>query len=702
MPVFNQSRSYIIRLLFVLAFVIISAQLFNLQILSSEYEIKAQQNALLKKTIYPARGIIFDRKNKPLVKNTLMYDLMVTPSEVKGVDTVSLCQLLDIDTSEFNRRIIEAIVKNGGNRNQAAPFEELLTPERYARLEENMWRFGSGFFLQERPVRTYPFDVGAHFLGYIGEVDSGMIARSGGFYQPGDYVGRTGLENVYEKVLMGQRGLQVLVKDNKGRVKGRYANGQMDEPAIAGQSLHTYLDAELQQLAEKLLKNKIGAIVAIDPKTGGILAMASGPTISPNNLTGANFKKSYSKLVLDVSRPLLNRAIKGQYPPGSTYKPVGALIALDEGVITAQTGIGCTGAYYGCNKVVKCTEHWQGHSKDLKTSIAWSCNSFFSMAFRATVDNPRIGNVKDGYEKWKEYVNAFGYGHQLGVDLPSEDKGYVADTAFYNKRYNGYWNSCTNVSLGIGQGELSVTPLQIANVMSIIANKGYYYIPHFVQSIEDKQADDTLLSKYKVRHKIPVHISDTLYNIVMEGMHEVTTVGTASSIPKIPGIDICAKTGTAENKIVLDGKVVQLKDHSVFGCFAPMQDPKIAVAVIVENGGFGADWAGPMAYLMVEKYLTDSLRADRKADADRISNSNLMPSYLPRVQFKEDSVRGRYYFNLTKDSSYIKKFLHKADFLPVERDTLPSPSKQKTAIKKNDLVEPDKQLLANKKTVTTR
>lgn len=699
MPVFNQSRSYIIRFMFVLAFLVILAQLFRLQVLSNEYEIKAEQNALLKKTVYPARGIVYDRKNRPLVKNTLMYDLMVTPSEARGVDTTYLCRLLGIDTAEFNKRIVDAIVKNGGNRNQASPFEELLTPEKYARLEENMWRFGNGFFLQERPVRTYPFDAGAHFLGYIGEVDSGIIARSNEFYEPGDYVGRTGLENTYEKALMGQRGLQVLVKDNKGRIKGSYANGQMDQPAIAGHGLRTYVDAELQQLAEKLLQNKIGAIVAIDPKTGGILAMASGPIFTPNDLTGANFKKTYSKFVLDVSRPLLNRAIKGQYPPGSTYKPVGALIALDEGVITPETGIDCRGAYYGCNKIVRCTEHWLGHSKDLKTSIAWSCNSFFSMAFRATLENPRIGNVKDGYAKWKEYANAFGYGHQLGVDLPSEDKGNIPDTAFYNKRYNNYWNSCTNVSLGIGQGEMLATPLQIANVMATIANKGYYYIPHFVKSIDDDKAGDSLLNKYRVKHKIPVHISDTLYNVVIEGMHEVTTIGTASSIPKIPGINICAKTGTAENKMVLDGKVVQLKDHSLFACFAPMEDPKIAVAVIVENGGFGATWAGPMAYLMVEKFLKDSLRADRKAEVKRISKENLMPSYLPRLQYKEDSVRARFYFNLTKDSSYIKKYLHKANVLPIE-DTLPS--KKKIVMKTIDMINHKKQITFKIKNTLTR
>src|SRR5215213_3293904 len=382
MPVFNQSRSYIIRFLFILAFLVILVQLFNLQVLSSEYKDLANRQAMLRKTVYPARGMVFDRKDRPIVKNTLMYDLMVTPSEVKGVDTNYLCKLLDIDTAEFRTRIINVIVKNGNNRNQPGAFEDLLTPEKYARLEENMWRFGNGFFLQERPVRIYPFNAGAHFMGYIGEVDSGIIARSNGFYEPGDFVGRSGLEAYYEKVLMGQRGVQVLIKDNKGRIQGSYANGQLDEPAIAGQPLRTYIDGELQQLAEKLLTNKVGAIVAINPKTGGILAMASGPTFNPNDLTGYNFKKTYSKFALDVSKPLFNRAIKGQYPPGSTYKPLGALIGLDEGVIGPNSGIGCRGAYYGCARPVNCTEKWAGHSNTLRQSIAHSCNSFFSMAYR--------------------------------------------------------------------------------------------------------------------------------------------------------------------------------------------------------------------------------------------------------------------------------------------------------------------------------
>jgi penicillin-binding protein 2 len=539
-------------------------------------------------------------------------------------------------------------------------------------------------------------------MGYIGEVDSGIIARSQGFYQPGDYVGRSGLEAYYEKVLMGHRGLQYLIKDNKNRLVGRYENGQLDEQAVAGTGLRTYIDAELQQLAEKLLANKIGAIVAIEPKTGGIIAMASGPTFSPNDLTGSNFKKTYSKFVLDVSRPLLNRAIKGQYPAGSTYKPIGALIGLDEGVISPRSGIGCTGAYYGCARPVRCTEHWAGHAANLRLAIAHSCNSFFSMTYRLTVDNPRYRNVKEGFAKWKEYVNAFGYGNPLGVDLPGEDKGYIPDTAKYNKVYRGSWNSCTNVTLGIGQDMMTVTPLQIANAMAIIANKGYYYTPHFVKSIDGEKTDDTLLNKFRVKHKIPVHIPDSIYGIVQEGMHEVTLVGTAAGIPKIPGIDICAKTGTAENKIVLDGKVVQLKDHSLFSCYAPMNDPKIAIAVIVENGGFGSTWAGPMAYLMVEKYLTDSLRADRLKEVERISTQNLLPGYLPRKQYIEDSTRAFQWFNITKDSNYIRKYLRRSTPVqPVKKDsTAPKPMRI-VYTRRPELIEPEKQSLIIKKKNTT-
>jgi len=657
MPVFNQSRSRIIRLIFLLTFIIIIAQLFHLQVISGKYKRMADENAIFEKRIYPSRGIIFDRRNKAILNNTMMFDLMITPSELKGVDTALMCQLLEIDTAEFRKRVLNARFRNGPYR--PSVFEDLLTPEKYARLDENIWRFGNGFFLQERPVRKYPFNSAAHILGYINEVDTAMINRSSGYYLPGDYVGKSGLEQYYERALRGTRGIQYWIKDNKNRLVGRWGNGSSDTVAIAGRNLRTYIDVDIQELAEKLLTGKTGAIVAIEPKTGGILAMASGPDYNPNDLTGPNKKKNYGKMALDVSRPLFNRAIKGQYPGGSTYKPLGALIALDEGVITPEYGVACNGVYYGCKRPLKCTEKWSGHAKDLRTAIAWSCNSFFSDILKRTIDNPALNSPRKGITKWKQYCNAFGYGHRLGVDLVSEDGGNIPDTAAYDKEYRGQWNSCTMVGggLGIGQDKMTVTPLQIANAICIVANKGYYYIPHFVKSLDNEtDADSALVKKFREKHEVLTHIPDATYDIVIDGMEDVTILGTARGLPKIPGINICAKTGTAENKKVIDGKVVQLKDHSLFVCFAPRENPKIAVAVIVENGGFGATWAGPMAYLMVEKYLTDSLRADRVKEVDRIAAANLMPSYLTREQFKEDSIRAFKWFEMTKDSSYIDKY----------------------------------------------
>jgi penicillin-binding protein 2 len=682
MPVFNQSRSRIIRAIFLASFVVLVAQLFHLQVVSREYKRQADINAIFAKRIYPSRGIIFDRKNKAILNNILMYDLMVTPSEVRTIDTNYFCQLMEIDTAEFRKRIRVAIIKNKAFR--PSVFEELLTPQKYARMEENMWRFNNGFFLQPRPVRLYPFNAAAHILGYINEVDTGIINRSNGFYESGDYAGRTGLEQYYERMLRGQKGTELWIKDNFNRLVGHYQNGIFDTTAVAGRNLRTYLDVELQQLAEKLLTNKVGAIVAIEPKTGGILAMASAPDYNPNDLTGSSKQKNYSKMLLDVSTPLYNRAIKGQYPAGSTYKPLGALIGLDEGVITPSSGYPCHGAYLECTRPVKCLEKWAGHAANLRLAVAHSCNSFFSSTIRKTIDNPRYHNPRVGLTKWKEYCTAFGYGHKLGVDIPNENGGNIPDTTAYDKEYRGQWNSCTMTGggLGIGQDKMLVTPLQITNGICIVANKGYYYLPHFVRSIDDENDDDTaLVNKFRKRHNVLTHISDTAYETVISGMQDVTEIGTARGITKIPGINVCAKTGTAQNKRVLDKKVVELKDHSLFVCFAPREDPKIAISVIIENGGFGATWAGPMAYLLIEKYLTDSLRADRQKEADRIAAANLMPSYLTREQFKADSIRAYEWFKMTKDSSYIDKYTYqKAEvpFIPWKKS--PLPAKRRPAI----------------------
>jgi penicillin-binding protein 2 len=652
MPVFNQSRSNIIRLIFGGMFLVIIAQLFNLQVVSDKYKKMAAENALFPKRVYPSRGIIYDHRQRAILNNTILYDLMVTPSQVKIIDTAYFCQLLEIDTSEFRSRLLDARVKNGPFR--PSIFEDLLQPDLYAKLEENIWRF-PGFNLQERPVRVYPYNAAAHIMGYVGEVDSNILRRSNYYYQLGDYVGRSGLEQFYEKQLMGQRGIEYWIKDNKNRLVGHYANRDIDTPAIAGRNLHTYLDIELQQLAEKLLSNKVGSIVAIEPKTGGILAMASSPDYDPNSLTGPDKQKNYGKLALDVRAPLLNRAIKGLYPPGSIYKPLGALVGLDEGVITQASGIGCLGYYYGCNRPVKCDEKIPGHAASLRLAIAHSCNSFFCNTFRLTVDNPKIRSVRSGLETWKGYMTKFGLGHRIGIDLPSEDGGNIPDTIAYDKEYRGSWNSCTMVTLGIGQDKMLVTPLQMANAMCIVANKGSFYIPHFVQKVEGYSPDDSILKRFVEKHEVLTHISDADYETVISGMQDVTEVGTAR-IARIPGINMCAKTGTAENYLSLEGRRTKLNNNSMFVCFAPRENPQIAIAVVIQNAGYGSRWAAPIGSLLVEKYLRDTLTAERVNEATVIANTNLLPGYLVRLQFITDSVRAVLWAAQTGDSTRWRRF----------------------------------------------
>lgn len=656
MSVFNQSRSYIVRIIFLAVFVVIVLQLVNLQIFGSKYHQLAYDNAVYEKIVYPERGIIYDRNNKPVLNNTIMFDLMVTPNEVKNIDTLTFCRLMQIDTAAFRQKIVDAILKN--SRVRPSVFLGLLSPEMQARFEENSWRF-PGFALVERPVRIYPYNVGAHILGYISEVSPRDIERSGGFYHMGDYIGKNGLEYNYEKVLMGQRGVQYMIRDNKNRIVGPYENGDFDTTAIAGRGLKTHLDVELQVLAEKLMANKVGAVVAIDPKTGGILAMASGPTFNPNDLSGAEKNTNYSRMALDVRAPLLNRAIKGVYEPGSTFKPIGGLVALDEGVITPAFGIGCGGRYYGCGfGKPACTHAGGGHAANLRLAIANSCNSYFSHIYRLTVDDPKKGGVRKGFESWADYMHKFGFGVKLGVDLPSEDKGNIPTIEDYDKENNGRWTSCTNLTLGIGQDKMLTTPLQLANAMCIIANKGYYYIPHFVDSIEDEKPEDApLLAKYRERHEVLTHISDTAYNAVINGMQDVVTHGTAR-VARIEGINVCAKTGTAENYIKLPGRPREkLKDHSVFVCFAPKENPKIAVAVIVANGGYGATSAGPISRMIMEQYLLDSLSKRSQAEVEAFSKRNLMPSYYPRLQYYTDSVRAEEWAERFGDSTRLKRYL---------------------------------------------
>lgn len=629
MRVYNQSRSRVIQLIFIAVFLLIIGQLVHLQLFSDKYTKLAEDNAVYKKIVYPSRGIIFDKKGKAILDNVAMFDLTVTPFQVKNVDTLTLCNILKIDTAEFHKRMLTALVKNGKYR--PSIFEGLVSPQVQAQLEENMYRF-PGFDLSERPIRSYPFKSAAHLLGYVGEVDSSIIRQSNYFYQMGDYAGRAGLEKTYEPVLMGRRGIKYLIKDNKNRIQGSYENGIFDTAAVAGRNLYTSIDIEVQQLAEKLLSNKFGSAVAINPKTGGIIAMASAPGYDPNLLTGAERRKNFSKMFLDTAKPMYNRAIKGQYPPGSTYKPMGGLIALDEGLITPQTGYPCFGAYVTCGRPVKCTHSGGGHARDLRVALANSCNSYFSHVFRLAIDNKDFPNQQAAYLKWKEYNNAFGLGVRIGVDLPSEDKGSIPDTSRYNKDFGGFarWNSCNILTLGIGQDRMTATPLQMANAMSIIASNGKYYIPHVVDSIQNETKDDTIyMAKYRKLHR-PVHIPDSIFSIIKDGMHDVTVFGTAAFI-KIPGQEYCAKTGTAQNP--------HGKNHSWFVAFAPKDDPKIAVAVVVENAGYGATWAGPIAGFMMEKYLNDTIAADRLAEVERISKADLIPAAIKHWYYTKDSLR---------------------------------------------------------------
>lgn len=625
MSVFNQSRQTVVRFIFAAIFFVIIARLFMLQVISGKYQKLAQDNAILRQVVYPNRGIIFDHKGKAILDNTIMYDLMVTPAQVKGVDTEALCRILSIDTAEFRLRILNAIVKNG--RSRASAFESLLSPEMYARISESIYKFQPAFSLQERPVRSYPFHAAAELLGYVGEVDSGFIRRHDGEgYQSGDYAGRSGLEAAYERQLMGQRGIKIMVKDNLNRPQGSYANGQFDTAAIAGKNLYTTIDMGLQEYGEKLMTNKVGSIVAIDPQTGGIIALISSPTFDPNYLTGPERNKHYAELQRDPALPMYNRTVLALYPPGSTFKPLDAMVALDQSDINTSFGVYCAGWYNDCGTPKRCTEHWLGHSGDMTTAITWSCNTYFFTIFRKILDR-HPGDVEGGLMEWKSYMTAFGLGHKLGIDLPGEKDGYIPDTAHFNKVFGRKrWNSCTLVSMGIGQGEITETPLQIANSMCLIGNKGYYYTPHIVDSIA---GDDTTLNKYKVRHNT-TNIPADIFEHVIDGMEGVVKVGTGHNA-QVPGITICGKTGTAQNSY----KGVAQKDHALFAAFAPKDNPKIAIVVICENSGMGGNSAAPIAGLMIEKYLHDSISDDRKALEQRMINTNLIPD---RIYQARDSI----------------------------------------------------------------
>ena len=664
-------------LIFISMLIIIIAQLANLQLFSSKYRIEANGQGTFRKVIYPDRGIVYDRKGKAILQNTTIYDLMVIPGKIKGIDTFTLCRILSIDSAEFRKRILNAIIKNKPYR--ASVFEALLSNEKMAMLNENMFKFDPGFYLQVRPVRDYPYDAGGNILGYLGEVDSNILKNpkyEG--YQLGDYIGKTGLERSYEKVLMGQRGIEIWKRDNKNRLTERIENGRYDTVAVAGQNMHTSLDIELQALGEKLMENKLGSIVAIDPRTGGILAMVSSPTFKPRLLTGTERRKHIGELLLNPALPLLNRCVGASYSPGSTFKTLQALVGLHEGVITTDFRVTCTGAFYGCGsgKPMKCLDYG---TFDLRNAITISDNTYFATVMQRVINNPKYPTIDSSLASWDRYMYAFGLGHKLGVDVPSEKRGNIPTPEYFNKSFGaGKWNYCSFRSVSIGQGEVDVTPLQVANEMAYIANKGWYKIPHLVDSIEGGDKFN-LLSKYKERHST-IDIPDSVFEAVHDGMQGVVERGTGINA-RVAGITICGKTGTVENYY----HGIKQPNHAFFCGFAPRENPKIAIMCVVENSGrFGGTYAAPIVGLMIEKYLKDSITEPKSLDKiDQLSELNLIPTRIFYELKRQDSIAH------SKDSAYLIA----KGYLRIIKDTMElDETDEEDALEK---VKKDKELLKN-------
>lgn len=620
-------------------FIIILLQLTNLQVLSSKYKIMADDQGRFRKVVYPDRGIVFDRTRKAILQNTTIYDLMVQPNKLKGIDTLELCKILGIDVAQFNKKVLECIIKN--TRSRPSVFDGLLSEQKMALLNQFMFKFQPGFYLQERPVRSYPYDAGGNILGYLAEVDTNFLKKhKDEGYQMGDYAGKTGLERSYEKVLMGQRGIEYWKRDKIGRLIERLENGKYDTAAVAGQNMYTSIDIELQALGEKLMENKLGSIVAVDPKTGGILCMVSSPTFKPKYLTGADRKKHITELLLDPSLPLLNRAVSATYSPGSTFKTLQALIGLHEGVITTETQFSCGGAFYGCGKPMRCLDIG---TFDLRHAITVSDNTYFANVMQRVINNPKYPNVDSSLRTWDNYMYAFGLGKKLGVDVPSEKRGNIPTPATYDKVFGaGHWNFCSFRSVSIGQGEVDVTPIQVANEMAYIANKGWFITPHIVDSIEGGDQFG-MLTGFKEKHRA-IDIPDSIFEAVHDGMEGVVDHGTGMG-SKVKDIAICGKTGTVENYF----RGVKQPNHGFFCGFAPRDNPKIAIMCVVENSGrFGGTYAAPIVGFMIEKYLKDSITdPKRKERLEYYAGLNLIPPRIYAQLRTQDSMRH------AKDSAYL-------------------------------------------------
>ena len=577
-------------------------------IMSDDYKKNADSNAFLNKVLFPARGAIYDRNGDLLVYNQPAYDVMVVMKEIENLDTLDFCQTLNISKDYFIKRMADIKNRNlnpGYSRYTEQMFMNQLSAEDFAVFQEKLFKF-KGFYIQRRTIRQYTYNVGAHVLGDVAEVSKRDIENDD-YYRMGDYIGIQGVERSYEKQLRGEKGVEVLLRDAHGRIQGRYMDGEYDRTPVPGKNLTLGIDVKLQQLGERLLEGKIGSIVAIEPSTGEILCMISSPTYDPHLMIGRQRGKNHLELSKDSWKPLLNRAISGTYPPGSTFKTSQALTFLQEGIITPETSYPCYHGFVFGGLRVGCHSH--GSPLPLVPAIATSCNGYFCWGlYHMLGAKKKYGSVQKAMTVWKDHMVSMGFGYRLGVDIPGEKRGMIPNAAYYDKNYRGSWNGLTVISIAIGQGEVTLTPLQIANLGATIANRGHFITPHVVKEVEGEELD----SLYRFPRKTDV--DREYYEVVVKGMRQAVLGGTCRGA-NIPGIEVCGKTGTAENRG---------HDHSVFMGFAPMDQPKIAIAVYVENGGFGAVYGVPIGALMMEQYLNGKLSPESEARAAEFQARRIM------------------------------------------------------------------------------
>lgn len=602
-----EKRKYVIGGFIILIALIFIGRLFDLQLNDAKYKRSADTNAFLKKTVYPSRGLIYDRNGELVVYNQPAYDVMLIPRDVQPFDTIDFCRTLNITPDELQRRFKDMRSSAGYSSYTPQRLIAQLSAQDYGRLQEKLYRF-PGFFIQKRILRQYKHATAPNVLGNIREVSQADIDRDD-YYAAGDYTGDLGVEKSYEPYLRGIKGVEILIRDARGRIQGRYENGAHDVKPVSGRDLTLSLDIRLQEYAESLMVGKRGAVVAIEPSTGEILCMVSTPGYDPRLLVGRERGKNYRALVNDERMPLFDRALMGTYPPGSTFKPTQGLILLEEGIIDLNTTYPCSHGYISGGLRVGCHAH--GSPLPLKPALQTSCNAYFCWGFKAMIDRrSKYGSSAKAFEIWKKHLVSMGYGYKLGVDLPSESRGFLPNDRFYNKFYGeGHWSANTIISVSIGQGEILATPLQIANLGATIANRGYFRTPHVVKAIQD-----TVLPESTDSLRYPT-INRKHYDAIAEGMRMAVTGGTCRRAA-IPGIEVCGKTGTAQNP--------HGKDHSAFMGFAPYQEPKIAVAVYVENGGWGATYGVPIGSLVMEKYLTGTIDPSRKGMETQMLNSTIV------------------------------------------------------------------------------